>query len=103
MANIKRYGVLIMVLYLRENLDLDSCGKSKEEIVKWVDRYKVKISNKLSPMGQEYQVVEGEYANVVSFLSAITDMGIVEVMCNVGNDMWWAKPGVERLVKRDEN
>lgn len=78
-----------MVLKLREYVDFKCINKSQEEIDRWLRRYGVEVKNCVSPMGQEYQVVEGDYADVVSFLSAITDMGIVEVMCSVGNDRWW--------------
>lgn len=82
-----------LVLYLREMCDLDSSCKSKEEIQKWVDFYKVKVNHKVSPEGQSYEEIEGEYHQVVGFLGEVFDIHVVEVMSNIGDDKWWAKPG----------
>ena len=80
-----------MVQYLRESMDLSSSGKSKEEISKWIAFYGVTIVDKLSPEGQIYQVVEGEYSKVIGFLGEVFDMDVMEVICNVGDDVWWCK------------
>lgn len=80
-----------MVQYLRESMDLSSSGKSKEDISKWIAFYGVTIIDKLSPEGQTYQVVEGEYSKVIGFLSEVFDMSVMEVICNVGDDVWWCK------------
>lgn len=82
-----------LVLYLREMCDLSSSGKSDEEIEKWVNWYGVKVNNKVSPEGQTYEEIEGKYHKVVGFLGEIFDIHVVEVMSNIGNDKWWAKPG----------
>lgn len=82
-----------LVLYLRESVDLFSVNKSKDEINKWIEFYGVKVIPKASDMGQPYQFIEGEYHQVVGFLGEIFDMSVVEVMSNIGNDKWWAKPG----------
>ncbi len=93
MAEFERIEEDGLVLYLRESVDLFSVSKSKEEINKWIEFYGVKAIPKVSPEGQPYQVIEGEYHQVVGFLGEIFDMSVVEVMSNICDDKWWAKPG----------
>ena len=82
-----------LVKHLREDIDLASSGKSGTEIKKWIEFYGVKLIGKVSPEGQVYEQVSGEYHQVVGFLGEIFDMSVVEVMCNICDNYWWAKPG----------
>lgn len=84
-----------LVQYLRESIDLFSICKTKEEINKWIAFYGVKVRPMVSPEGQAYQIVEGEYSKVVGFLGEVFDMHVCEVMSNIGNDVWWSRPGRE--------
>lgn len=81
------------VLYLKEDVDFSSINKSMEEINKFVKYYDIKVDEKVSPEGQTYQQISGEYQNVVCFLGEIFDMSIVEVMSNICDKCWWDKPG----------
>lgn len=82
-----------LVKHLREDIDLSSSGKSGTEIKKWIEFYGVTIVHKISPEGQNYEEVIGEYHQVVGFIGEIFDLSIVEVMSNVCDNYWWAKPG----------
>lgn len=84
-----------LVKYLREDVDLFSVCKTKEEINKLISNYGVKVLPKVSNEGQAYQSVEGEYSQVVGFLSDVFDMHVCEVMSNIGNEVWWSRPGRE--------
>lgn len=61
---------------LVEMCDLSDCSDVKNV-------YNIKIENKVSPMGQQYQEICGEYDQVVGFLSEVYDMNVVDVMVNV--------------------
>lgn len=73
-----------------ESVDLFSVPKSKKEINYLIAFCGVKCSPKVSPMGQAYSEVSGDYSQVVCFLSEVLDMDIVEVMCSIGNERFWS-------------
>lgn len=78
---------------ITEMCDLFSVSKSKDEINQLISKYNVKCTPKVSPMGQAYSDVSGEYANVVCFLSSLLDMSVVDIMCSIGNERFWCKHG----------